>query len=545
MVLPRIKNIVNKENFFLGTLVFDGSEMGKKAVKVLNLFSKTIKAELGDKPNVIFNEVSFKRRGEYKIIVAEDKITIDFSDYQGLRNALATISGLYDGNKLDCTEISDYPDSDFRSCLLDLARGYVEIDILKEHLVRLAKLKFSYVHLHLMDRQSYILKSDVVPNPDNHRQYTKEELRDVVEFCKLLSLEAIPEIEFPAHAVNLIKSVPELACDIIDMELAQKGVSDADSPRKHCYIDTERFVSSWSVCIGKESTYKIYEKIIDEVLEIFDSEYFHIGADEIEYRHLAAFPNWDNCHECKKLMDKYNGDILSIYYHGVRRMHEIVKSRGKKTIKWNESKECMHPIDLPEDIIIEYWFAGNQKDETKHINCFVDKGFKVINAHCHYTYVDVQNYMSAEKISSWKPISAEAHNGYVLGGEMCAWELGNSDYCFYEYTLPVCMALFSDRVWNNMETEYDNNYQTAIFSSVIGENKLNFNPLNLFEEVIPPRKKEVLEELKLKDENPNAILEALEKLKEIDESRCYGKLALKGFKSYLERLYKAVLEKEN
>ena len=107
------------------------------------------------------------------------------------------------------------------------------------------------------------------------------------------------------------------------------------------------------------------------------------------------------------------------------------------------------------------------------------------------------------------------------------------------------MALFSDRVWNNMETGYDNNYQTAIFSSVIGENKLNFNPLNLFEEVIPPRKKEVLEELKLKDENPNAILETLEKLKEIDESRCYGKLALKGFKSYLERLYKAVLEKEN
>lgn len=545
MVLPRIKSKIDKNKSFMGSLAFNNEEMGKKAVKLLKLFSKTVKAEQSDNPNIFFNEVSFERRGEYKLLIEEDKITINFADYQGLRNALATVSGLYIDGKIACAEIHDYPDNDFRSCLLDLARGYVEIEVLKEHLVRLARLKFSYVHLHLMDRQSYILKSDVVPNPDNHRQYTKEELKDIVEFCKLLSLEAIPEIEFPSHAVNLIKSVPELACDIIDIELAQKGVSDADSPRKHCYIDTERNVSSWSVCIGKESTYKIYEKIIDEVLEIFDSDYFHIGADEIEYRHLAAFPNWDNCHECKKLMDKYNGDILSIYYHGVRRMHELVKSRGKKTIKWNESKECMHPIDLPEDIIVEYWFAGNQKDETKHINCFVDKGFKVINAHCHFTYVDVQNYMSAEKISSWKPISTESHNGPVLGGEMCAWELGNPDYCFYEYTLPVCMTLFSDRVWNNLETEYDDGYQTAIFSSVIGENELNFNPLNIFEDIIPPRKKDILEELKLRDESPQVIIEMLKKLEKIDEEGLYGKLALKGFKAYLEKLYKAVLEKEN
>ncbi len=544
MILPRIKSIKENSGRFNKEWILPENSEGNKAIRLLNLFAPDLKTSLGTNSNIKFNRVDFENNGEYKISATEDLIVIDYCNYEGLRNAIATISGLKDQGKIKCAEIHDYPDNDFRSCLLDLARGYVEPDILKEHLIRLAKLKFSYVHLHLMDRQSYILKSDVVPNPDNHRQYTKEEMKEIVALCNELSLEAIPEIEFPAHAVNLLKAVPELACDIINIDKAKEKALKAENPRKVYYMDAKQEKSSWAVCIGKESTYEIFEGIIDEIVDIFDGKYIHIGGDEIEFSHLAAHPHWDNCHECKKLMEMYNSDLLSIYHHGIRRINEIVKSKGKKAIKWNESKECSHSVDLPKDIILEYWLGNNPNTSQSPIDRFIDMGYKVINAHYKFTYVDEHEYMNAEKISCWSPVNSSKQKEAVLGGEMCAWELGNEDYSYYGYTLPICMVLFSDRVWNSDVAEYNDEYTRSIFSAVIGQNVSGINPLCIFEEVIPPRYKDVLSGLKWDSINPSQILEIISKLNDIDAETCYGKFALTDFKKYLTDLHTAIIREK-
>ncbi len=537
MMLPRVKEIKNGNKWFNGSLIFPKSLDGENALKLLNLFLPNLKTLSDNNSNVILNTVVFNNKGEYKLSIKENEIVITYSNYEGLRNAIATLSGLEVCGKFKCAEIFDYPDNDFRSCLLDLARGYVEIDDLKEHLVRLAKLKFNVAHLHLMDRQSYILKSDVVPNPDNHRQYTKEELREIVAFCNLLALDAIPEIEFPAHAVNLLKCVPELACDVIDIDKARKDVETVENPRKEFYIDKQKQISSWTVCVGKESTYEIYEDIIDEIVDIFDSEYIHIGGDEIAFNNLAAFPHWDNCSECKKLMEKYNSDILSIYHHGIRRINDIVKSKGKKTIKWNESRECSHAVDLPTDIILEYWLSDNANSAQSHIDRFIDLGYTLINAQHQYTYVDLHQYMTAEKISSWVPAKSDKQKSAILGGEMCAWELGNVEYSYYDYTLPICMALFSDRIWNSDVVEYDEDYTKSLFNSVIGNSTLNYNPLRFFEGIIPPRRLNVLEDLDVDRISTNELQLAISELKSINKGSCYGKIALENFIKYLKKIY--------
>lgn len=541
MILPRIKEIKYNNKYFNNNLVFPKSFDGENAAKLLNLFLPNAKVLCDYDFNVVLNKLKFDKKGEYKLFIKESQIVIDYCDYQGLRNAIATLSGSYENGKLKCVEIYDYPTNDFRSCLLDLARGYVEIGELKEHLLRLAKLKFNYVHLHLMDRQSYILKSNVVPNPDNHKQYTKEELKDIVDFCKLLSLQVIPEIEFPAHAVNLLKALPQLSCDIIDIDKARKDVMDAPNPRKEFYIDKQKEVSSWVVCVGKESTYKIYEDIIDEIVEIFDSEYIHIGGDEIEFKKLAAFPHWDNCYECKKLFEKYNGDILSLYHHGIRRINEIVKSKGKKTIKWNESTECVHNVDLPTDIILEYWLSDDASSSQSHIDRFIEMGYKIINAQHQYTYVDLHEYLNAEKISDWAPFKNESQKSAIMGGEMCAWELGNKDYSYYDYTLPICTVLFSDRVWNSDVTEYNNDYVKSIFDAVVGNSLLKDNPLKFFKEIIPPRKLDVLECLDIQSVSLDELSQTILELKNVNS--CYGKIALEKFIKYLEKLYREISTK--
>lgn len=540
MVIPRVKYCKRESGCFAGSLCFGKTPEEVSAKKILKHFAPGLFCtDQGDR-NVIIHKGQLKKKGEYQLTVFPNQINIIYGDYEGLRNALATLSGLEENGKIQCVQARDYPENGFRSCLLDLARGYVALPVLKEHLVRLAKLKFNCVHLHLMDRQSYILESDVVPNPDNHRQYTKKELRQIVELCNLLSLDAIPEIEFPTHAVNLLKAVPEIACDLMDLDRSREKVAQAKNPRKTQFMDQEGQRSDWAVCIGKEFTYQIYSEILDEIVEIFDSEYVHIGTDEIAFEDLAAFPNWDNCHECKKLMEKYDGDILSVYHHGIRRINEIVKAKGKKAIKWNEGEELDHAIDLPNDMILEYWATPSIDNTKKDIERFISLGYQIINAQHQYTYVDLQGFMTAEKINGWTPSYAEDRKNWILGGEMCAWELGNPQYAYYAYTLPVCMALFSDRVWNSDVVQYDAYYTKSLFASIIGSNLLEDNPLKYFQDIIPPRQLTVSEEFNAKTISACELQFTISELKAVRKDTCYGKIALQSFIRYLEKILCAI-----
>ena len=70
-------------------------------------------------------------------------------------------------------------------------------------------------------------------------------------------MEIIPEIEFPAHANALTKTYPNLKC--------QTNIENQ---------------SLWTVCLGKEETYIFFEKLIEEICQIFPCEYIHIGGDE-------------------------------------------------------------------------------------------------------------------------------------------------------------------------------------------------------------------------------------------------------------------------
>ena len=101
---------------------------------------------------------------------------------------------------------------------------------------------------------------------------------------------------------------------------------------------------------------------------------------------------------------------------------------------------------IPKDIVIEFWNGGGKSVYQK----LLDQGFETINANYPYTYVDFPQYMQDEKIKLWNThtefLDEKELVGNIIGGEMCAWELGNPLYSFYPCTLPVCMALFADRV---------------------------------------------------------------------------------------------------
>ena len=320
-------------------------------------------------------ERSDMRTGEYSLSVSSDGVSVSYGGYEGLRNAISSLSYLIKKDGIPCCDISDFPDNTYRACLIDLARGYVDMDALKEHIVRMAKLKYSVLHLHLMDRQTYCLESDVVPNPDGHRLYSKEDMRELISLATDLAMEVIPEIEFPGHAVNQLKAIPTLACDLIDKRAAIERVRAAKSERKMEFVDSERGISQWAVCPGKESTYEIYERIIDEICELFPGKILHIGGDEFEFPSLAAHTHWDNCHACRARMEKEGfSSTRELYYYGLRRLHTMLRSRGKRMAAWNDQIDAFTPPDIPKDILIYCWHGKIITKESGAFQKLLDLG---------------------------------------------------------------------------------------------------------------------------------------------------------------------------
>ena len=542
-MIPRVKNHLELSGHFASSLLLlPNSADGAAAARLFALFLPAVRAEVADAPSVTLSAEAHPKGG-YRLSVKADMISVFYGDYEGLRNAVATLAELYTDEGFACAEITDAPSFDFRSAMLDLARGYVELPILYEHLVRMAFLKYNVVHLHIMDNETYVMESAVVPNPDGHRQYTRDELRELCAFCTLLGIEVIPEIEFPTHATNTLLAIPALWCDIMDIEKAEAA---ADVPQVDKRIlARDRNVSAWAVCIGKESTYEIYRRIIEEIVSVFPGKYIHVGGDEIAYPHLGAVPHWDNCRACRAAMEREGlSDSLALYHYGFRRLHDILAAFGKRMIKWNEQDELGAPLPLPNDVIIEYWKPKNPgavvtnpaaiEAEKQQLR---DAGFELINAHYYYTYADFASYMTAEKLNAWSPA---AEGEAMMGGETCAWELGNPKYAFYAYRLPLSMGLFADRVWNRDVVPYDEDYRAEMFASLVGKNGLGAAPMGPFPAMLTPTPFGSTTGV---PPTLEAVPAAIAALRGVDKETVYGRLFLEAYRAYLDTLSAGATER--
>jgi hypothetical protein len=190
--------------------------------------------------------------------------------------------------------------------------------------------------------------------------------------------------------------------------------------------------------------------------------------------------------------------------------------------------------------VIEYWkpshITGGKTGSPPDLiaaekQMLTEAGFAVINTHYFYTYGDENGYMSAEKMNAWLP---KADCPEVIGGETCAWELGNPEYAFYAYRLPLAMALFSDRLWNTDTVPYDEGYRADLFAAVLGSDALGTAPMMPLPHILPPVPRGCAE-----GGIPPitaAIPSALAALRGVEEGSVYGSLFLAAYRDYLASL---------
>jgi hypothetical protein len=164
---------------------------------------------------------------------------------------------------------------------------------------------------------------------------------------------------------------------------------------------------------------------------------------------------------------------------------------------WNDQIDISKDVPISRDILIEFWriaSPGRGPHEGCTFNKFLEKGFRMINANYPSTYLDKETYLSPEKMRTWTPFNvpeqAPEFADQVIGGEACAWELGNyQEYPFYRYTLPPAIALVGDKLWGLGEREHNDDFKEALSEFVFGSSAY-VDVFKCVGDLIPPRSNE-------------------------------------------------------
>lgn len=276
----------------------------------------------------------------YQLEIDEAGVRLTAKTETGLFYGKQTLLQLLTPNGLPYVKINDQPRFPYRGLHLDVSRHFFDKEEVKKLMNVMSYYKLNTLHLHLTDAGGWRLQIDKYPKLtqegafrtqsdwrewwDNGKDrqylkegtegayggyYTKDDIRDILAYAAEKHITIIPEIEFPAHSDEVFVAYPELCC-------AGKSHTSGD------------------FCIGNPKTFEFMENVLTEVIELFPSEYIHIGGDE------AGKNTWKTCPKCQALMKKEklaNVDELQSYM--IRKAEEFLNSKGRRLIGWDEILE--------------------------------------------------------------------------------------------------------------------------------------------------------------------------------------------------------------
>ena len=280
----------------------------------------------------------------YRLSVNNKQVTIAastpagvFYGIQTLRKSLP-VQTTGEAITLPAVTVADAPRFGYRGMMLDCARHFFPLSFVKKFIDILAMHNMNVFHWHLTEDQGWRLEIKSHPELTTKSSmrsgtvighnatvddsiphggfYTQQEAREIVEYARQRHITVIPEIDMPGHMLAALAAYPELGCTGGPYEVGHRwGV----------YKDV--------LCLGKESTYKFVQDVIDEVVEIFPAKYFHIGGDE------SPTVMWEKCPKCLQKAKDENTDIKHLQQYFTNRVEKYLNSKGKSIIGWDEILE--------------------------------------------------------------------------------------------------------------------------------------------------------------------------------------------------------------
>lgn len=426
-----------------------------------------------------------QKKEKYAIEISSANIVIRSYTDQGHFLALQTLIQIFeqykDSKKIPAMKIEDQPKFAWRGMHLDVCRHFFTVDEVKQYIDYLAMYKLNTFHWHLTDDQGWRIEIKKYPKltqigskrkesmigayadntfdgkPYGPYFYTQDQIKEVVKYAQEKHITVVPEIEMPGHALAALSAYPELACTKGPFEAATKwGVFD-------------------DVFCPKDETFTFLENVLDEVIQLFPSQYIHIGGDE------CPKIRWKECAHCQELIKKNNlKDEHGLQSYFIQRIEKYVNSKGRKIIGWDEILEG----GLAPNAAVMSWTGVNGGIEAAK-----SKHFAVMTpgAYCYFDHYqgDPQSEPDAfggftplDKVYSYNPIPSELtteQGKYIMGVQANLWTEYIDNFKQVQYMIfPRLMAL-SEVGWGTSDPENYKNFENRVISQFKVLDKMGVN----------------------------------------------------------------------
>lgn len=413
----------------------------------------------------------------YELNVDGEGIEVRASQFPGFLYALQSLGQLLPAAvygtepapdaawEVPCVKIADAPRFAYRGMHLDVARHFFSVDEVKRYIDVMAIHKLNTLHWHLTDDQGWrieikrypeltavgsIRKATVVRKEWGTYDgtpyggfYTQDEIRDVVKYAADRGVTVIPEIDLPGHMLAALTAYPELGCTGGPYEVwGRWGVADD------------------VLCPGREKTFEFLEGVLTEVMELFPSEYIHIGGDE------CPKVRWEKCPRCqakiRQLGLKDDGEHTAEHYlqsYVTDRIGKFLAQHGRRIIGWDEILEGR----APSDAVVMSWRGSEGGIAAAKL------GHDVImtpNSHFYFDYYQsldtdaepfgIGGYIPMEQVYSYDPAFPELtpeQQKHILGVQANLWTEYVLNDEHLEYMLLPRLAALSEVQWCQPETK--------------------------------------------------------------------------------------------
>jgi alpha-N-acetylglucosaminidase len=275
----------------------------------------------------------------------------------------------------------------------------------------------------------------------------------------------VPEIEMPAHTGAAIVSYPQIGL----------------YPEKLNALEPEdRWRANERVLAPRPQTVAFMQDVLTEVMELFPSQYIHIGGDEANTKH------WAKCEEMQALKQKLGTkDEAELHSWFIRQMDEFLSRNGRRLLGWDEIIQG----GLAPGATVMSW-RGQSGGITA-----AKAGHDVVMAPTSHTYFDyyqgpkenepraIGGHIPVEKTYTFEPIPTELTTEqakHVLGGQGQLWgeyidNQKHREYMTYPRAAALCEVLWSppeNRSYDEFILRLSNHLKR------LDATKVNYRPLD-------------------------------------------------------------------
>ena len=428
----------------------------------------------------------------YTLSVTSQRIEIRATSGAGLFYGMQTLLQLMQpastgGYSVPSVEIEDTPRFAYRGLMLDVSRHFSTKEFIKKQIDALAYYKINRLHLHLTDAAGWRLEIKKYPlltdfaawrtDPTWKKwwnggrkylrydepgasggYYTQDDIREILEYARQHYITVIPEIEMPSHSEEVLAAYPQLSC--------------SGEPYKNS-----------DFCVGNEETFTFLENVLTEVMELFPSEYIHVGGDE------AGKSAWKTCPKCQKRMkDEHLANVDELQSYLIHRIEKFLNNHGRRLLGWDEILQG----GIAPNATVMSW-----RGEEGGIAA-VTSGHHAIMTPGAYCYLDsyqdapysqpeaIGGYLPLKKVYAYDPVPAsltaeQAKLVYGVQGNLWVEYIPTPEHV--EYMIYPRMLALAEVAWSAPERKSWPDFHTRALSAVADLQKKGYHPFDLSKEI--------------------------------------------------------------